>query len=78
MLSLILVSTFTGAIASLLTVGQLNNTLTNPESLKELKSGTVVSSATHDYLRRNFYRNIETYPNLNKGLNALLNDEVEI
>ncbi len=76
--SLIIISFFVASITSSLTVKNLTDADLAPENFKQSRVATVHASATEDYLKRNFFRDINLYPNLTEGLTALRDEEVDI
>jgi polar amino acid transport system substrate-binding protein len=67
---IIMISGFTAAITTALTVTQLSNAVQGPEDLARVRVGTVQASSSEAYLR-NQRRAYLTYPNLHVGLQAL-------
>ncbi len=76
--SLIIISIFTASITSTLTVKQLADNDISLNNFKEKNTGTVKASATEAYLKRNFFRKVNAYPEFLHGLNGLKNDEVDL
>lgn len=76
--SLIIISIFTASITSNLTVHKLALSEMSIDDFKQTKVGTVGSSATEAFLKRNFFKNVKTYPEFIKGLEALKQDSVEV
>lgn len=76
-LAIMIISGFTASIASSLTVTELETSSENMESFKKRKIGTVENSATHKWLKDNFYRNKTLYPTKEALLEALKNNEIE-
>ena len=76
--SLIIISFFVASITSSLTVKNLTDAELSPENFKQSRVATINASATEDYLRRNFFRDINLYPNLVSGLTALRDKEVDV
>ncbi|MCO6489310.1 MAG: transporter substrate-binding domain-containing protein, partial [Phaeodactylibacter sp.] len=74
--AIIIISGFTASIASSLTVNQLGGNINSLGDLRELKTGSVSASASESFLRNNFV-NAEGYANLEAGLRALRDQEVE-
>lgn len=75
--SIIIIAIFSASITSSLTVHRLTNANLSVQSFKQAKLGTVNSSASEEFLKRNFFRNFKTYPELNTGLRALQTGEVD-
>jgi len=74
--AIILISSFTAAITSTLTVSQLDTGISGPEDLDAVTVGTVPASTSSDYLdqRGIDYRNFET---VETGLRALSQGRIE-
>jgi polar amino acid transport system substrate-binding protein len=72
----VLISSFTAAIASVFTVGQLAGGISGPQDLRRHLSGTVESSTSATYLDRNGLRR-RTYPDGEAALEALVQGEVD-
>jgi polar amino acid transport system substrate-binding protein len=74
--ALIVVATFTGAIASALTVGQLGGAVNGPADLPRVRVGTVEGSTSESYLRarRTTYRASKTVA---EGLRLVANKEID-
>ncbi len=68
--SLILVSVFTGTIASALTVSNLSSSVNGPEDLPKVRVASVADSASGDWLRQE-YIGFASYPNVGAALDAL-------
>ena len=75
--SIVIIAIFTASITSSLTVHRLTDANLGVDSFKQEKVGTVESSASEEFLRRNFFRNFKTYPGLKTGLQALQTGEVD-
>ena len=75
-MALIIISSFTAAIASAITVGQLSGSISGPEDLDNAKVGTLGNTASADYLdlRDINYKTYNTVPEL---LEALSNGKIE-
>lgn len=73
---IIMISGFTAAITTALTVSQLGNGIHGPEDLAGARVGSVLASTSEAYLRhqRLPYR---AYPNLKAGLQALHNKAID-
>lgn len=74
--AIIIISGFTASITSSLTVNQLGGSVGSLSELRELDVGSVAASASESFLRNNFV-NARPYLNLESGLKALNNREVE-
>jgi polar amino acid transport system substrate-binding protein len=74
--ALIVVATFTGAIASALTVGQLEGAVTGPDDLPGVRVGTVAGSTSEAYLRgrRIAYRTTQSAA---EGLQLVADREID-
>jgi len=75
--AIIIISGFTASIASSLTVNQLGWNQNSIEAFKENPIGTVQASATHDWLKKNFYKEVKTYPSVAEGIEALEQEKIE-
>ena len=73
-----IVAIFTATITSVLTVDQLSNEMIDKEVLKNKKVGTVEASAAEEYLRRNFFTDVRTYPTFTDGLDHLTQNEIDV
>ncbi|MEN7546576.1 transporter substrate-binding domain-containing protein [Rapidithrix thailandica] len=74
--AIVIVSGFTASIASALTVNQLSWDQNKVEDFKEIQVGTVVSSATQEYLDKKFFKSVNSYLNIDEGLQALEKGEI--
>jgi len=74
--SIIVISSFTAAIASSMTVTRLVEGITGPEDLPGHTLGTVAASTSEAWLRDNHLR-YEAYPSADAALDALADDEVD-
>ncbi len=74
--SIIIISSFTAAITSSLTVGQLATGISGPQDLYKTRTGTVSKSSSETYLQN---RDIGYVPfkDIGSGLSALARDEIE-
>lgn len=73
---LVIISTFTGMIASSLTAGQLRGAVTGPGDLRDARVGSIAGSASDDWLsdeRVGFH----AYADVETGLQALRDGEIE-
>ena len=75
--SVIIISIFTASVTSSLTVRQMAETDLSVETFSRARVGTVESSASEDFLQRNFYRKLTSYPDLREGLKGLSEGEVD-
>lgn len=75
--SIIIIAIFTASITSTWTVKKIVDSNLSLETYKQARVGTVESSATEEYLNRNFFRNVILHPALDEGLHALANDELD-
>jgi ABC-type amino acid transport substrate-binding protein len=76
LVSLIILSVFTGAIASVLTVKQLESPVRGPEDLHRVRTATVRNTASASYLNSNRIR-FRPYPTLVSALQALSSGETD-
>jgi ABC-type amino acid transport substrate-binding protein len=74
--SIVLISGFTGAIASALTVGQLAAIVSGPEDLPKVRVGTVTGTTSEDYLKSQRL-NYRAYTSTADGLAALAAHEID-
>ena len=74
--SILLISSFTAAIASALTVSQLETGVSGPEDLPGLRVGTLRDSTSEAYLRRN-HITTTTYDTPRAALQVLVAGEVD-
>lgn len=74
--SIVLISGFTGAIASVLTVGQLTSNVRGPEDLPKVRVGTVLGTTSEDYLKSQRL-NYRTFASTVDGLAALDAREID-
>ncbi len=75
--AIIIISGFTASIASSLTVNQLGADRSQITAFKDLPLATVSASATEEWLRKHFFTEIRTYPNLDACQEALASGEVK-
>jgi ABC-type amino acid transport substrate-binding protein len=73
---LIIISTFTGMIASSLTAGQLRGAVTGPDDLRDVRVGSIAGSATDGWLTEERI-GFRAYPDVETGLQALRDGEIE-
>ena len=74
--ALIVVATFTGAIASALTVGQLEAAIAGPQDLPKVRVGTVAGSTSESYLRGRHISH-RAYPSAADGLRSVAGSEID-
>ena len=74
--SVVIISSFTAAIASSLTVTQLENAVKGPQDLPRVRVATVSASTSQEYLTRNRIQ-YTTYGTPQESLNAILAGEVD-
>ncbi len=74
--SIIIISSFTAAITSSLTVGQLATGISGPQDLYNTRTGTVKNSSSEDFLQ-DHYINYIPFTDANDGLNALTAGEID-
>jgi ABC-type amino acid transport substrate-binding protein len=75
--AIIIISGFTASIASSLTVNQLGANRSQITAFKDVPLATVSASATEEWLRKHFFNEIRTYPDLDACQEALANGEVK-
>lgn len=73
---LIIISGFTAAIASALTVKQLDVGINSPEDLYEVRVGTVRGSSSEEYLTQNGYDFI-TVSNIEEGISGVRENRID-
>ncbi len=74
--AIIMISSFTAAITSSLTVNRLQSAINGPEDLAKIKVGTIENSTSEAYLKRND-RNYTSYKTASESLEALSQKQVE-
>lgn len=74
---LLFISGLTASMASSLTIDQLAAQPATLEDYKDARVGAVGESGTHEYLRSHFFRNLQTFPDLQEGLEALSKGEIK-
>jgi ABC-type amino acid transport substrate-binding protein len=74
--SIIIISSFTAAIASALTVGQLGTSIEGPQDLYQSRTGTIADSSSEAYLNDRQI-GFEPYGSAREGLQALANGEID-
>lgn len=75
--SILIISSFTAAIASALTVSQLESRVRGPEDLPGLTIATVPESTSETYLRRRRLK-VRPYASPLEALNAVATEEVDV
>ncbi len=75
--AIIMISGFTASIASSLTVNQLGWQQNEIEDFKESQVGTVEGSATQAWLKKKFFKEVESSTRLGEGLAALQDGKLE-
>ncbi len=75
--SIIIIAIFTASITSSLTIHRLTDSNLSLDTFKQARVGTVDSSASQEFLKHNFFRDIQIYPELRHGLLALKNGETD-
>lgn len=74
--SIIIISSFTAAITSSLTVGQLAIGITGPQDLHGARTGTVAESSSEGYLQGR-YLSYKAFKNVGEGLAALAAGDID-
>ena len=74
--AIIIISSLTAAIASALTVSQLEAKISGPEDLPRVKVGTIASSTSEKYLHNNNIK-FSTYDSPKEGLKAVADGEID-
>lgn len=74
--AIIIISTFTGMIASSLTAGRLAGAIAGPDDLDSVTVGSISDTATDDWLRRERIA-FSGYPSVEAGLTALHGGEID-
>jgi len=75
--AIIIISGFTASIASSLTVNRLGGDRSDIFAFKEIPLATVAGSATEEWLREHFFKEIETFSSLQECRSALEEEEVK-
>lgn len=75
--ALLFVSGLTASIASNLTVHEMNQKVQRLEDFKAKRVGTVANSSTADYLHNHYFKNIQRFADVNSGLQALLDRDID-
>ena len=76
-IALIFISSLTAGLTSNFTQSRISKSTSSFQDFKNVNIGTVENSATHEFLKSHFFKNIKLYPDLNVGLVALLGEEVD-
>ena len=74
---LMIISGFTAAITSSLTVSQLSWNYSEISDFKDKRLGTVGESATEKWLKNNFYNDLVTFTTIEEALVALSDNEID-
>ncbi|MCH2161721.1 MAG: transporter substrate-binding domain-containing protein, partial [Phycisphaerales bacterium] len=74
--SIIVISGFTGAIASSLTLGRMVSSVEEMDDLRRLSTGAVADSSASEYLRDHGVRN-RNYPDIEAAMQALREGELD-
>ncbi|MCJ2177077.1 transporter substrate-binding domain-containing protein [Novosphingobium sp. 2580] len=74
--AIIIISTFTGMIASSLTAGRLTGAITRPDDLAQVAVGSISGTASDDWLRRERIA-FAGYPSVEAGLAALKDGKID-
>lgn len=75
--SIIIISSLTASITSALTINRYENTIKSVQDLKKLKVGTIESSSSQDFLRKNGIAAIG-YQTIDEAFEALKNQNLEV
>lgn len=75
--AIMIISGFTASIASSLTITELETTSNKISDFKKREIGTVEHSATHKWLKDNFYRNKKLFPTKEALVKALKENEIK-
>jgi ABC-type amino acid transport substrate-binding protein len=75
--AIIIISGFTASIASSLTVNRLGGDRSDIYAFKEIPLATVIGSATEEWLKEHFFKEVKSYESLEACRTALENDEVD-
>ena len=74
---LLFISGLTASVASSLTVDKLSNNAKDFNEFKERKVGSVKSSSSTEFLKVNFFSDVQLYENVTEGLTDLNEQEIE-
>jgi ABC-type amino acid transport substrate-binding protein len=74
---LMIISGFTAAITSSLTVSQLSWSYSEISDFKEKKLGTIGESATEKWLNHNFYNDLMTFKSIEEALSSLSKGKID-
>jgi len=74
--AIVIISSFTAAIASALTVSQLESPVQGPRDLPAVRVGTLAGSTSEDYLKANHISH-KTYSQVTDGLKALRDGRID-
>jgi len=74
---LLFISGLTASIASSLTVSQISNNPNGFTAFKERRVGTINNSSANQFLKEQFFKDVQGYPGVVPGLNGLKNGDIE-
>ena len=74
---LLFISGITASVASSLTVGRLVNESIDLNDFKDREVGTIAHSSSEQCLKDNFFKDIQPFSNVELGLDALVNHELD-
>ena len=74
---LLFISGLTAGVASSLTVMNLENEVGDFQNYKDKAVGSIASSSSVEFMKENFFINIQTYSSVNEGLNDLNSSKIE-
>ena len=74
---IIFISGFTASIASILTVSNMHSNANELNDFKKRDIGTISSTSTFQFLKVNFFNNLNGFNNLTEGLGALKSGKVD-
>lgn len=74
--STVAISALTGVFASALTISQIESNISHPDDLRHMRTATVASSTSQEYLASRQIRHHE-FLSVDEALQAMLNDEVD-
>ncbi len=76
--AIIIISGFTASIASSLTVNKIGGSSNVIEDFKDNKVGTIHNSATHEWLKNNFFKGTVTFETMQELLESLNSEEIDV
>lgn len=76
--AIVIISGFTAAITSSLTVNSISSDGNLIDDFKKKKMGTIQDSGTHSWMQNNFFTKRKTYPDMTELLAALDREEIEV